>query len=155
STFVRYAEEIRKPNDQRYEDFRDNRIEALKRTLLSPAPIYPEMEEAILGAWLSDAREALTEYESDANGRIVQRPTQGLSAPFISAALGDSTPAEVATRLIGGTNLHDLAFCKALFEGGADAIDKSNDPLIVFARKVEPLIRELRAWNEENVLNVE
>ncbi len=138
STFVRYAEEIRKPNDKRYEEFRDNRLEALKRNLLSPAPIYPEMEEAILAAWLEEAQKTL-----------------GADDPFISAALGGSTPAEVAKRVIGGTKLQDVAFRKALFEGGADAINKSDDPLITLARKVEPIIRELRAWNEEKILSVE
>jgi hypothetical protein len=138
SSFVRYAEEIHKPNDQRYEEFRDNRIEALKRNLLSPAPIYSEMEETILAAWLEEGRKTLSAGD-----------------PFVRAALGDSTPAGAAKRLIVETKLSDLAFRKALFEGGADAIDKSNDPLIVLARKIEPIIRELRAWNEENIQNIE
>jgi hypothetical protein len=138
SNFVRYAEEARKPNDQRYEEFRDNRIEALKLNLLSPAPIYPEMEEAILAAWLEEGQKTL-----------------GNDDPFIRAAIGNSTPAEVARRAISGTRLSDLAVRKALFEGGADAIAKSSDPLIELARKVEPIIRELRAWNEEKIQSVE
>ncbi len=138
SSSVRYAEEIRKPNDQRYEEFRDNRLEALKRNLLSPAPIYPEMEEAILAAWLEEGRKTL-----------------GDNDPFIRAAIGNSTPAEVAKRVVAGSKLHDLAFRKTLFEGGANAISKSNDPMIELARKVEPIIRELRAWNEEKVQSVE
>jgi hypothetical protein len=138
SSFVRYAEEIRKPNDQRYEEFRDNRIEALKRNLLSPAPIYPDMEDVILAGWLEEGRKAL-----------------GAEDPFVRSALGGSTPAEVAKRVIGGTKLSDVAFRRALFEGGAEAINKSDDPLIALARKVEPIIRELRAWNEENIQNIE
>ncbi len=138
SNFVRYAEEIRKPNDQRYEEFRDNRIEALKLNLLSPAPIYPEMEEAILAAWLEEGQKTLGNDDS-----------------FVRAAIGNSTPTEVAKRVVGGTKLNDLAFRKALFEGGADAIAKSNDPLVELARKIEPIIRELRAWNEEKIQNVE
>lgn len=138
SNFVRYAEEIRKPNNQRYEEFRDNRLEALKLNLLSPAPIYPAMEEAVLAAWLEEGAKTL-----------------GKDDPFVRAALGSSTPAEAAKRLIAGTKLSDLAFRKALFEGGAEAINKSNDPLIELARKVEPIIRELRAWNEDKILSVE
>lgn len=138
SNFVRYAEEVRKPNDKRYEEFRDNRLEALKLTLLSPAPIYPAMEEAILTAWLTEGLKTL-----------------GKDDPFIRAALGNSTPAEAAKKLIAGTKLNDLAFRKALFDGGAEAIAKSNDPLIELARRVEPIIRELRAWNEEKILSVE
>jgi len=138
SQLVRYAEEIRKPNDQRYEEFRDNRLQSLKLSLLSPAPIYPEMEEAILAAWLEEALKTL-----------------GKDDPFIHAALGGSTPAELAGRVVRGSQLKDASFRKALFDGGADAINKSNDPLIELARKVEPVIRELRAWNEEKIQNVE
>ena len=138
SSFVRYAEEIRKPNDQRYEEFRDNRLESLKRNLLSPAPIYPEMENEVLAAWLDEALRAL-----------------GAGDPFVRATIGGSAPAEVAKRVIGGTKLHDVAFRKALFDGGADAIAKSDDPLVALARKVEPVVRELRVWNEEKIQNVE
>ncbi len=138
SSLARYAEEIRKSNDQRYEEFRDNRLEALKRNLLSPAPVYPEMEEAILAAWFEEAQRTL-----------------GAGDPFVRAATAGSTPAEAAKRLIGGTKLQDVAFRKSLFEGGAEAINKSDDPLIELARKVEPIIRELRAWNEEKIMNVE
>ncbi|MDQ3043171.1 MAG: S46 family peptidase, partial [Acidobacteriota bacterium] len=49
---VRYAEEIKKPNDRRYDEFRDSKLESFKFALLSPAPIYPELEEAALTAWL-------------------------------------------------------------------------------------------------------
>ncbi|MEO6725981.1 MAG: S46 family peptidase [Blastocatellia bacterium] len=142
SQFARYAEQARKPNDQRYEEFRDNRLESLKLSLLSPAPIYPEMEEAILGAWLEEALKTL-----------------GKDDPFIHAALGGSTPAEVAGRVVRGSQLKDAATRKSLFEGGPEkaiaAISKSNDPLIELARKVEPIIRELRAWNEEKIQSVE
>jgi peptidase S46-like protein len=138
SSFVRYAEEIRKPNERRYEEFRDNRIEALKLNLLSPAPIYREMEEAILAAWLDLGQKAL-----------------GADDPFMRSALGGSNPAEVAERVIRGTKLDDIAFRKALFEGGPEVISKSDDPLIALARKIEPIIRELRAWNEEKIQNIE
>jgi hypothetical protein len=59
STLVRYSEEIRKPNNQRYEEFRDSKLESLKFSLFSPAPIYPEMEEAVLAGWLEEAQKTL------------------------------------------------------------------------------------------------
>jgi hypothetical protein len=138
SKIVRYAEQIEKPNDQRYDEFRDSRLESFKFALLSPAPIYPEMEEVILAAWLEEGLKTL-----------------GANDPFVSAALQGATPAEAARRAIQGTKLGDVATRKALLEGGAAAVAKSTDPLLVMARKVEPIIRELRAWNEEKILNVE
>ncbi|HEX9917889.1 MAG TPA: S46 family peptidase, partial [Pyrinomonadaceae bacterium] len=138
STLVRYAEEIRKPNDQRYDEFRDARLDALKVNLFSPAPIYPDLEEAALAAWLEEAQKTL-----------------GNEDPFIRAALAGATPAEVARQVVTGTKLTDVAVRKSLFEGGADAITKSDDPLIALARRIEPVYRELRAWNEENILSVD
>ena len=113
-------------------------MEALKLSLLSPAPIYPAMEEAILAAWLNEGLKVL-----------------GKDDPFIRAALGNSTPAEVARKLTGLTKFGNITLRRGLLEGGADAINKSNDPLIELARRVEPIIRELRAWNEEKILSVE
>lgn len=135
---VRYGNEIKKPNDQRYDEFRDSRLESFKFGLLSPAPIYPELEEYALTAWLEEGLKTL-----------------GANDPFIKAALNGLTPAEAAKRAIQGTQLKDVAARKALLDGGADAIAKSNDPMIVMARSVEPVIRELRAWNEEKIANVE
>jgi hypothetical protein len=138
SQIVRYSEEIKKPSDQRYDEYRDPRLESFKFGLLSPAPIYPELEEYALTAWLEEARKTL-----------------GVNDPFIKAALGGAEPGEVVKRAVAETKLKDVAERKALLEGGADAIAKSNDPLIQLARRVEPVIRELRAWNEEKITSVE
>ena len=138
STLVRYAEEIGKPNDKRYDEFRDSKLESLKFGLFSPAPVYPDMEEAILTAWFAEAEKTL-----------------GADDPFVRAALNGSTPAAVAKAVVSGTKLGDVAVRKALFEGGAEAIAKSDDPLIALARRVEPVIRELRAWHEEKIVNLE
>lgn len=138
SQLVRYAEESGKPNDKRYDEFRDSKLESLKFGLFSPAPIYPDMEEVILTAWLTEAEKTL-----------------GADDPFVRAALQGSTPAAAAKAAISGTKLGDVAVRKALFEGGSAAIEKSDDPLIVLARRVEPVIRELRAWNEEKIVNLE
>jgi len=138
STLVRYAEETAKPNDKRYDEFRDSKLESLKFNLLSPAPVYPDMEEAIITAWFEEAQKTL-----------------GANDPFVRAALAGSTPAAVAKWAVSGTKLTDVAARKLLLEGGAEAIAKSDDPMIVLARRVEPIIRQLRAWNEEKILSVE
>ena len=138
SQLVRYAEEIKKPNEKRYDEFRDSKLESFTFALMSPAPIYPDMEEAVLTAWLDEGLKTL-----------------GPDDPFIKAALAGSTPAEVAKRAVSGSNLADVALRNSLRLGGADAIAKADDPMIVLARRVEPIIRELRAWNEEHILSVD
>ena len=135
---VRYSEEIKKPNDQRYPEFGDSRLESFKANLFSTAPIYTELEEASLQSWLEEAVKTL-----------------GASDPFIKAALGDAEPSEVVTRAVNETKLKDVAARQALLEGGADAIAKSTDPMIALAKRVEPIVRELRAWNEEKITSVE
>lgn len=135
---VRYSEEIKKPNDKRFPEFGDARLESFKTNLFSTAPIYTELEEAALTAWLEEAKKSLGEND-----------------PFIKAAIGDAEVSEVVKRAVNETKLKDVAERKALFEGGADAIAKSTDPMIALAKRVEPIIRELRAWNEEKILSVE
>jgi hypothetical protein len=57
--------------------------------------------------------------------------------------------------LITSTRLGDPAFRKSLVEGGEAAVAASTDPLIVLARKIDPMLREMRKWLEDNVLSVE
>src|SRR6185369_4777403 len=103
SQIVRYGDEVKKPNDQRYDEFRDNRLESLKLSLLSPAPVYPEMEGAVLGAWFDEAVKTL-----------------GANDPFIKAALGDAQVSEVVGRAVRETKLGDVAVRKTLLDGGSD-----------------------------------
>jgi hypothetical protein len=138
STLVRYATEIRKPSGQRYPEFADARLDGLKFSLLSPAPVFLDLEEAQLAAWLEEARKAL-----------------GADDPFVKAALGAESAADAAKRAVSGTKLADPAVRKQLLESGPDAIDAFVDPLLVLARRVEPVIRELRAWREEEIQSVE
>jgi hypothetical protein len=138
AAIVRYTEETRKPNNKRYDEFRDSNLESLRFSLLSRAPIYPDMEEHLLAAWLEEAQKTL-----------------GANDPFVRAALAGSTPNEAAKRAVTETKLADVNVRKALIEGGADAVMKSTDPMIVFARNVEPVTRELRAWLEEKIQSVE
>jgi hypothetical protein len=138
STLVRYSDEVPKPSPQRLPEFADARLEGLKFGLLSSAPVYLDMEEAQLAGWLDDAQAAL-----------------GADDPFVKAALGGQPAATVVKAIMTTTKLQDVAARKALLEGGPAAIKASDDPLLGLARRVEPIIRELRAWQEEKVQSVE
>lgn len=138
SQIVRFTEETAKPNDERYDEYRDNRLDSLKFSLLSKAPIYPAMEEATLTAWLTKAKDVL-----------------GVNDPFIKAAIGDAEVSEVVGRAVRETKLTDPAARKALLDGGKAAVAASTDPMVTLARRIEPVIRELRAWNDANIASVE
>ena len=135
---VTYKIETAKPNDKRYPEYRDSRLDAWKTAVLSPAPIYLDMEEAALTHWMQEAVKVL-----------------GSDDPFIKAALGNAAPADVVRRAVRETRLMDVDARKALIDGPADAIAKSTDPMIVLARNVEPIVRELREWNETHINDVE
>ena len=135
---VQYGTEVERPSDKRLEEFRDARLKALRFTLLSPAPIFPDMEEAVLAGWLEEARRTL-----------------GADDPFVQAALEDRDATDVAREAIANTQLADLDTRRALFEGGASAIRQSADPLLAVARRVDPVLRELRRWQDEHQRGVD
>ena len=138
STIVRYADEIQKPSAQRYPEFTDARLEGLTFGLFSTAPVYADMEEAQLAAWLEDVQKTL-----------------GPDDAFVKAALGGQAPQALAKQIMSATTLADVAARKALVERGPSAIAASTDPLVALARRVEPVIRELRAWQEEKIQSVD
>ncbi len=137
NSIVRYVAEVAKPNDKRYEEYRDSSLESLKFRLFSPAPMYPDMEEFLLARTLEDAVKEL-----------------GESDEFVAAALGGRKPEEVARDLIAGTKLFDPAQRRKLIEGGEKAVASSQDALIVWARKLDAVYRAQRKWYEDEIESV-
>ncbi|MBL8180319.1 MAG: S46 family peptidase [Blastocatellia bacterium] len=135
---VTYHKEVAKHSDGRFPEFRETRLGAFKSGIMAPATINLDLEEATLTAWLEDARRIL-----------------GNNDPFIKAALGDAEASEVVKRAIRETTLKDPAARKAMVDGPASAVDSSTDPMVTLARRIEPIVRELRAWNETNITNVD
>ncbi len=135
---VRLPAELAKPNDQRLPDYRESNLESQRFRLFSPAPVYPEMEEMIIGVMLQQCLDEL-----------------GPDDAFVKAALGGRAPRDVAHELVAGTKLADPAARRALVEGGTAAVEASTDPLVVWARRLDPMYRELRSWYEDNVRSIE
>src|SRR2546423_1246068 len=79
----------------------------------------------------------------------------GANDPLVKQVLNGKTPEARAAELIDGTKLKDVAFRKQLAEGGKQAVDASNDPMIALARLVDPKARELRKRYESEVTGVE
>ncbi len=138
NTLVRMSAEVEKPNDQRFREYRDANLASMRFQLMSPAPVYPAMEEFVYAAHLQAALDEL-----------------GPDDPWVKVALAGRPPAEVARAILGGTRLGDRAERKRLLEGGRKAVEASDDPLIVWARRIDPVYREQRAWNEDHVEGVE
>jgi hypothetical protein len=124
-TIVRYVTEVEKPDADRLPGFHDSELEPLKFRLFSPAPVYPDMEEAVLGGFLEKSRRELGDQDY-----------------FVSAVLNDRKASDVAAELIKGTRLAEVDFRKSLVEGGKKAVEASKDPLIVLLRKLDPQLRE-------------
>src|SRR5262249_15055206 len=56
---VRYVVETKKPNDERFPEYRDSALDSLKFGLLSPAPIYRDLEETTFADALQETVEIL------------------------------------------------------------------------------------------------
>lgn len=135
---VQMAAETAKPDSQRLDGYHDAQLESLKFRLFSPAPVYPGMEEVLLVFQMKQSLAKLGEKD-----------------PFMAAMLDGKAPEAQAKALVSGTKLADPAFRMALFKGGAKAVAECSDPMIVLARKVDPILREIQKWREDHVESVQ
>jgi hypothetical protein len=138
TTIVQYVAEIRKPDGERLAGYHDSQLESTRLRLYSPAPIYPPMEIARLTASLELALAEL-----------------GPDDAFVKTVLDGRSPQRAATELVNGATLADPAVRHKLVDGGEPALAASTDPMIVMARRLDPLRRELNKWFEDHVQSVE
>ncbi len=136
-TIARYAIESKKPNGERLPQFQDAMVKTTLENLYSPAPVYADMEEALMADRFKEAQEML-----------------GNDDPWVKAVLNGKTPEEAAKYYITGTKLADPAFRKALIEAGETEIMNSTDPLVALARVIVPIGDEMRAWQDKNISGV-
>jgi hypothetical protein len=130
---VRAAEERGKPSGERLPEYADSRLALDRKLLLDDKPVEPVLERLYLEFWLSKTREAL-----------------GADAPAVTMLLGKESPEGLAARLASGSRLADPALRRALWDGGLAAVTASDDPMIQFVRRTDPLSRAARqVWQEE------
>ncbi|MFM7231629.1 MAG: S46 family peptidase [bacterium] len=134
---VRLNTEVTKPNEKRFREYRDANLPSQRFQLLSPAPVYPALEEAVLAARLRTALDSL-----------------GADDAWVRAALEGRTPEQVA-REVAGSTLADVGVRRALLDGGRAAVEASTDPAIAFARRIDAVWREDRRTYEDLVESVE
>ncbi len=130
---VRAAEERPKPNGARLPEFTDSRLPLLAKTLLDPQPVYPELEQLKLAFWLAKLRENLTADSPDTRLFLGKESPETLAARLATSKLGDSTVR------------------KALWEGGLQAVQTSDDPLIRFVLATDADSRAVRKLYEDEV----
>jgi hypothetical protein len=124
-SIVQYVAEIKKPDGERLAQFHDAGLESLKFQLLSPAPIPVATEKLYMSTALRLAVEKL-----------------GNDDAYIQAILQGSSVDQTVNTLVDGTKMGDPAFRKSLLDGGEAAVAASSDPMIVAARRVDPISRE-------------
>jgi hypothetical protein len=135
---VQYAAEVQKPDGERLPGYHDSELESLKYSLLSPAPVYLDMETARMAGSLQQALDEL-----------------GPDDPWVKAALDGKSPSEAAHSYLSVTKLADPGVRRQLLEGGEGAVTSSTDSLIVLARRIDPLQRALIKQIDEEVKSVE
>lgn len=133
-TLVRGAQERAKPSAERLPEFADSRLAAVQSGLFAARPVYPTLEQVRLEWWLSKTREWLT--VDDARVR---------------ALLGRESPEAMSARLASGSTLADPAVRRALWEGGLEAIQASDDPMIKLALAMQDDTRAVRSDWEARV----
>lgn len=131
---VRVATEAGKPDSARLTQYRGAGLENIKRQIVAPNPIDTAYERMAIAAQLRAAQGELP-----------------ASDPFLRIALDGKTPEQAAADMVRGTRITDPAVRQQLVTGGLPAITASTDPLIVYARAVDPLARTQLA--RANALN--
>ena len=133
-TLVRAAEERKKPSEERFREFTDAALPQLEQRLVAARPIYPDLEELKLSFSLDKMREFL-----------------GPDSRFVQQILGDDSPESLAHRLVSDTELADPEVRRRLWDGGADGIAASEDPMIQLAAGIDKQARALRKRYEDEV----
>jgi hypothetical protein len=134
---VRLAEERTKPNSDRLKEYRESSLKSLELKLFSPAPIYPEFEEAKLTHSLAEWRRAMP------------------GDPLVERVLHGRSPGEAGRQLVMESKLADVEVRRRLAEGGKEAILASQDPMIKLALAVDADARAVRKTREDEVEGTE
>jgi hypothetical protein len=134
---VQYVVEVKKPDGERLDGYHDAQLESLKFQLLSPAPIYLSTEKLYMTTALNLAAEKL-----------------GKNDEYLVKLLNGSDVNTFINSVVDGTKLTDVAVRKNLLNGGEAAVAASTDPMIVAALRTDPLAREYRRWQHDEIDSV-
>jgi hypothetical protein len=134
---VQYVAEVKKPDGERLPEFHEAGLESLRYQLLSPAPIYPATEKLFMTTALKLCQEKM-----------------GKDDAYLQAILQGGDVDSTVNKMVDGTKMGDPAFRKSLLDGGEAAVAASTDPIIVTARRVEPILRETNRRIRDTISSV-
>jgi hypothetical protein len=134
---VQYVAEVKKPDGERLPGYHEAALESLRFQLLSPAPIYPSTEKLFMTTALKLAIEKL-----------------GADDAYVQAIVQGGDVGKTANALVDGTKLADPAIRKSLMDGGEAAVAASTDPMIVAARRVDPVWRASYEYDRDKIDSV-
>jgi len=134
---VQYAVEVKKPDGDRLPQYHDAGLDSLRFQLLSPARVNPSVEKLYMTTALTLAKEKL-----------------GADDAYLQAIVQGGDIDKTVSALVDGTKLADPAFRKSLLDGGEAAVAASNDPMIVAARRVDPVWRASYEYRHDKILSV-
>jgi len=143
-SLVRHGDELAKPDGDRLKEYTEARLPQMEQEVLANRPLYPELEVATLGFWLTKMREEL-----------------GADHPVVRQVFGTRSPAQIAAAAVQGSRLAELrtdargnavgGYRKALYDGGKAVVDASHDPMIELARAFDAPMRAIRKRMETEV----
>jgi hypothetical protein len=135
---VRLAQESAKPNSERLPAYRDSARASLEQSLYSPAPIYKDLEVALLSA-------SLSEFAG----------TYGYDNPLVAKILNGRGTDAAAHALVDNSLLDNVDVRRVIASGGIHAIQTSRDPMIRLALLVDKDARKIEKQYQEKVGEVE
>ncbi len=136
-TLVRAARERTLPDAERLPEYSQAALPRTEQLVLNTSPVYPEYEQRLLARGLVELREVL-----------------GSDHPLVRQVLGKESPEAMAERVIRQSALASLEARRALWQGGAAAVQASHDPLLALASALDGTARALRKRKEEDVDSV-
>jgi hypothetical protein len=133
-TIVRGTAERELPNNERIRAYTDAALPQVEQGLAAERPINKEYEKLRLTFSLEKMRE-----------------WQGPDSKYVHSILGKESPEGLAAALADGSQLDDPEVRMALWEGGVEAVNNSEDPMIRLALEIDPQARALRERFENEV----
>ncbi len=134
---VQYVAEVKKPDGERLDGYHDGQLESIRAQLLSTAPVEQATESLFMRTALLLAEEKL-----------------GKNDEYLHGLLQGSDVDAFVDSVVHGSKLADVAFRKALLDGGEAAVAGCDDPAIAAARRTDSLVREYRRWQHDELESV-